>query len=156
SSSAARRRAPGSHRRQTLPRKSASLVVLVLVGPTFAVPGPIFFVVADQAFDVQAIGHRRREASAGEIFDLFFEAFFLTDQRVDLAEAGLPEHFAEALVEIAERGAEQLALHLVEALGEAGGARSERRRVGAIARGHRLQRQPRGFAHRRWRGAARG
>src|SRR5205807_1842868 len=71
---------------------SRLFVVLVLICPTFGFRRPIFFVVANQPLDVQLAEHLRREAARRQILDLPLELALLSDDRIDLAEARLPQH----------------------------------------------------------------
>src|SRR2546423_11774187 len=52
-------------------------IVLVLIRPTFSLRRPIFFVVADEPFDVQLAEHLRREAARRQILDLPLELALL-------------------------------------------------------------------------------
>src|SRR5690349_5099181 len=67
-------------------------VILILIRPTLGLRGPIFFVVADEPLDVQLAEHLRREAACRQILDLPLQLALLSDDGVDLAEAGLAQH----------------------------------------------------------------
>src|SRR6185369_6411559 len=96
-------------RRTVRGRALASFVVLEFVGPQLFLRGPIFFVVADQPFDVQLAEELGWKATGGEILDLLLEFALLADNRVDLAEAGARDQIVSAPAQLEERHFDDLA-----------------------------------------------
>ena len=68
-----------------LQSSSALLIILVLVTPVLTFKGPVLFVVADQALDMQFSEHLRREPSLGKVRNLDFQFFLFADDGVDIA-----------------------------------------------------------------------
>src|SRR2546423_1877270 len=90
-------------------------VILVFIRPTLGLRRPVFFVVADEPFDVQLAEHLRRESSRRQILDLPLELALLPDDGVDLAQARLAQHAVELDAQIGERLPNQLARGGVDA-----------------------------------------
>src|SRR5450432_4929610 len=81
----------------------ALFVVLVLIRPVLALEGPILLVVAHEALELQGREHVRRVAPLAQVRDLDLELLLLADDGVDLREARLAQHLAQALVEVEQR-----------------------------------------------------
>src|SRR4029079_1761461 len=62
----------------------ALFVVVVLIGPVFALEGPVLLVVAHQPFQLQLREHLGRVAALAQVGDLDLQLLLLADDRVDM------------------------------------------------------------------------
>src|SRR6185436_7264691 len=81
----------------------ALAIILILVSPVLALVGPVLFVVADEAFHLEAPQQLRRVAPLLEVGDLDLQALLLADDGVDVREAGLAQQAPEAPVQVHQR-----------------------------------------------------